>query len=248
MADHVQQPRESYGHSWLRWQVPRGFNGQPMLLSYSLPGSAGYQAQAMETLGRFGSRDSRVRGVEEMRLQGLGWAMTVETVLARFLDPQAVRVPPPRPRRTRFAAEIDFSRHRIQRAPPMLDQAREYMAEMTGIEVPEDHQQPFGAWVMECLITETNVRAGGRATVQYIAVLNSVYCCVAMAAAGAATAPCGSPYWHGDMDIGDASDKRIGNVYESIAGVWFLEQRYDKILDFLCLAIGNVLTEGFSCF
>ena len=77
--------------------------------------------------------------------------------------------------------------------PPTIDQAREYMAEMTGIEVPEDHQQPFGAWVMYCLITETNIRAGGRATVQYIAVINSVYRRVAMAAAGAATAPHGTP-------------------------------------------------------
>ena len=187
----------------------------------------------METLGRFGSK---VRGVEEMRLQELDWAMIVETILARLLDPQAVRVPPPHPRRTRFAAEIDLSRHRIQRAPPTLDQAREYMAEMTGTEVPEDHQQPFGAWAMDCLTTETNVRAGGRATVQYIAG-------VAMAAAGAATAPRGSPYWHGDMDIGDASDQRIGNVYESIAGVRFLEQRYDKILDLLCLIIGTQCIE-----
>ena len=91
MADHVQLPRESNGHSWLRWQAPHRFNGQPMLLSHSLPGSAGYQEQAMETLGRFGSR---VRGVEEMRLQGLGWAIIVETILVRLLDPQAVRVPP----------------------------------------------------------------------------------------------------------------------------------------------------------
>ena len=52
---------ESYGYSWLRWQVPHRFNGQPMLLSHSLPGSMGYQAQAMETLVRVGSR---VRGVE----------------------------------------------------------------------------------------------------------------------------------------------------------------------------------------
>ena len=96
---------------------------------------------------------------------------------------------------------------------------------MMGIEVHKDHQQPFGAWVMDCFITGTNIRAGGRATVQYIAVFNSVYRRFAVAAAGATTAPRGTPYWHGDMHIGDASDQRIGNVYESIAGVWFLEQQ-----------------------
>ena len=68
------------------------------------------------------------------------------------------------------------------------------MAEITGIEVPEDHQQPFGAWVMDCLFTEASVRAGGRATIQYIAVLNSVCRRVAMAAAGAASAPRASPF------------------------------------------------------
>ena len=90
---------------------------------------------------------------------------------------------------------------------------------------------------MDCLLTEASVRAGGRASVQYIAVLNSVYRRVAMVAAGAASAPEGSPYWHGDMDVGDASDHRIGKVYESIAGVWFIEREYDRILDFLCLII-----------
>ena len=120
--------------------------------------------------------------------------MIVETILARLLDPQAARAPPPRPRRTRLTAEINFSRRRILRAPPTLDEAREYMAEMTGIEVPEDHQQPFGAWVMDCLIMEADVRAGGKATVQYIVVLNCVYRRVAMVAAGAATAPHRTPY------------------------------------------------------
>ena len=81
------------------------------------------------------------------------------------------------------------------------------------------------------------MRAGGRATVQYIAVLNSVYRRVAMVAAGAASAPLASPFWHGDMDVGGASDHRIGNVYESISGVWFIERRYDKIMDLLCFII-----------
>ena len=58
-----------------------------------------------------------------------------------------------------------------------------------------------------------------------------------MAATGAASALGGSPFWHGDMDVGDASDHRIGNVYESVAGVWFLERRCDKIMDFLCFTI-----------
>ena len=39
------------------------------------------------------------------------------------------------------------------------------------------------------------------------------------------------------MDVGDASDRRIGNVYESIAGVWFIERRYDKIMDLFCFII-----------
>ena len=79
---------------------------------------------------------------------------------------------------------------------------------------------------------------GGRAPgPSYIAVFNSVYRRVAMAAAGAATAPRGSPFWHGDLDVGEASDHRIGNIYESIAGVWFIEQRYDRILDLLCFII-----------
>ena len=47
-------------------------------------------------------------------------------------------------------------------ADASLSEARAYMAEMTGIEVPEDHQQPFGAWVMDCLFTDASVRAGGR--------------------------------------------------------------------------------------
>ena len=226
MADYVQRPHEAYGYSWLRWQVPHRFSGQPMLLSHSLTGSAGYQANAMEELERFGSgvRDA------DMRLQDLDWAMIVETVLARVLVP-VTRVPPPRPRRFPYGADLDFSMHRIARAPPTIDEARAYMAGITRIEVPEDHQQPFGAWVMDCLFTEASVRAGGRATVQYIAVPNSVYRRVAMAAAGAATAPLASPFWHGDMDVGDASDHRIGNVYESIAGVWFIERRYEKIMD-----------------
>ena len=58
-----------------------------------------------------------------------------------------------------------------------------------------------------------------------------------MAAAGAATAPRGVPFWHGDMDVGEASDRQIGNIYESIAGVWFIEQRCDRILDLLCFII-----------
>ena len=90
---------------------------------------------------------------------------------------------------------------------------------------------------MDCFFTEASVRAGGRATVQYIAVLNCVYRRVAMAAAGAATAPRGSPFWHGDLDVGDAGDHRIGNVYESVTGVWFIEQKYDKIVDLLCFII-----------
>ena len=80
--------------------------------------------------------------------------LIVETVLARLLDLLAARVPPPRPRRTHLRADIDFSRHRIYRAPSTLSEARAYMAEKTGTEVPEDHQQPFGAWVMDCLFTE----------------------------------------------------------------------------------------------
>ena len=170
MSDHVQRPHGAYGHSWLQWQVPHRFSGQPMLLSHSLPGSTEYQARAMRTLERFGSK---VRG-DEMWLQDPEWAMIVETVLARLLDPLAARVPSPRPLRTHLRADIDFSRHRIHRAPPTLSEARVYMAEMTGIEVPEDHQQPFGAWVMDCFFTEASVRAGGRASVQYIAVPNSV--------------------------------------------------------------------------
>ena len=234
MADHIQRPHEAYGHSWMQWQLPHRFNGQPMLLSHSLPSSTEYQARAMGTRERFGFR---VRGGDEMRHQDLDWAMIIETVLARLLDPLAARVPPPRPRRTHLRADIDFSRHRINRAPPALSEARVYMAERTGIEVPEDHQQPFGAWVMDCFFTEASVRAGGRSSVQYIAVLNSVYRRIAMAAAGAATAPRGSPFWHGGMDVGDASDHRIGNIYESIAGVWFIEQRYGRILDLLCFII-----------
>ena len=39
------------------------------------------------------------------------------------------------------------------------------------------------------------------------------------------------------MDVGDASDQRIGNVYESIARVWFIERKYDKIIDLLCIII-----------
>ena len=58
-----------------------------------------------------------------------------------------------------------------------------------------------------------------------------------MAAAGAASAPRASPFWHGDLDVGDASDHRIGNVYESVAGVWFIEQKYDNIMDLLCFII-----------
>ena len=172
-----------------------------------------------------------------MRLQDFDWAMIVETVLARVLVPHPNKAPPPRPRRFPYSVELDFSRHRIARAPPTLDEARMYMAEVTGIEVPENHQQPFGAWVMDCLFTEASVRAGGGATVQYIAVPNSVYRRVAMAAAGAASAPGGSPFWHGDMDIGDASDHRIGNVYESVAGEWFIQHKYDKIMDLLCFII-----------
>ena len=210
-------------HSCLQWQLPHRFNGQPMLLSHSLPGSTEYQTRAMGTLKRFGSR---VRGGDEMLPQDLDWVMIVETVLARLLDPLAARVPPPRPRRTHLRADIDFSRR-----------ASTWPAEITGIEVPEDHQQPFGAWVMGCFFTEASVRAGGRTSVQYIAVLNSVYRRIAMVAAEAATAPRGSPFWHGDMDVGEASEHRIGNIYESIAGVWFIEQRYDRILDLLCFII-----------
>ena len=111
------------------------------------------------------------------------------------------------------------------------------MLDTTGLSVPEDHQQVFGAWVMDCLfITEATVRAGGRSSVQYIAVLNSQYRRVAMAATGAASSGA-APFWHGDLDVGDAIDHRIGNVYESIAGVWFVEQRYDKIMDLLCFII-----------
>ena len=64
MADYVQHPYEAYGYSWLGWQVPQRFNGQPMLLSDSLPGSARYQELAIDELERFGSR---VRS-HEMRL------------------------------------------------------------------------------------------------------------------------------------------------------------------------------------
>ena len=39
------------------------------------------------------------------------------------------------------------------------------------------------------------------------------------------------------MDVGDANDHRIGNVYESIAGVWFLQRDYGRILDLRCLII-----------
>ena len=48
MADHVRRPHEAYGYSWLQWQMPHRFNGQPMHLSHSLPGSTEYQARAME--------------------------------------------------------------------------------------------------------------------------------------------------------------------------------------------------------
>ena len=208
MADYVQRPHGVYGCSWLRWQVPHRFNGQPALLSHSLPGSGDYQRIAMNALESFGSR---VRGTD-MRLQDLDWAGIVETVLGRVLVPQFGRAPPPRPRRSPYAAELDFSRHAIAHAPPTLDEARECMAGVAGVEFAEDHQQAFGAWVMDCLLTEASVRAGGRASVQYIAVLNSVYRRVAMVAAGVASAPEGSPYWHRDMDVGDASDHRIGNV------------------------------------
>ena len=158
MADYVQCLHEAYGYSWLRWQTPHCFNGQPALLSHSLPGSGVYQAQAMEELERFGSR---VRG-PEMRLGDLDWSMIVETVLARVLVPQHGRAPPPRPRRYPYSAELDFSRHRIVHAPPAMDEAREYMTEVTGVEVPEDHQQAFGAWVMDCLFTEATVQCRGR--------------------------------------------------------------------------------------
>ena len=64
-----------------------------------------------------------------------------------------------------YSAELDFSKHRIVHAPPTMDEAREYMAEITGVKAPENHQQAFGAWVMDCFFTEASVRAGGRATV-----------------------------------------------------------------------------------
>ena len=232
MADFDQRPYEAYGFSWLRWQVPRRFNGQPTLLSDSLPGSQRYQENAMSALERFGSR---LRG-NEMRLQDLDWAMIVETVLSRVLVPPGTGGLPARPRSAPVEAELDFSMHRIVRAPPTIGDAREYMLATTGLRVPEDHHQAFGAWVMDCLFTEATVRAGARPSIQYVAVLNSLYRRVAMAAAGAATAGA-APYWHGDLDVGEASDHRIGNVYESIAGVWFIEQRYDKIMDLLCFII-----------
>ena len=146
MADYVQRPHEAYGYSWLQWQMPHRFNGQPMLLSQSYPGSPEYQARAMETLERFGSR---VRGAD-IRLQDLDWAMIVEIVLARLLDPLAARVPPPRPRRTPLRADIDFSKHRIVRAPPTLSEARAYMAETTGIEVLRTTSSPsvHGSWIV----------------------------------------------------------------------------------------------------
>ena len=133
MADYVQRPHEVYGCSWLRWQMPHRFNGQPALLSHSFPGSGDYQAIAMNELERFGSR---VRGTD-MRLQDLDWAMIVETVLGRVLVPQPDRAPPPRPRRFPYAAELDFSRHTIAHAPPTLEEARRYMARVTEVEVPE---------------------------------------------------------------------------------------------------------------
>ena len=233
MAEFVLRPYEEYGHSWLCRQVPHRFNGQPALLSHSFPGSGDYQRVAMEALEPFGSR---VRGAD-MRLQDLDWAGIVETVLGRVLVPQPGRAPPPRPRRVPYEAELDFSKHVIANAPPSLAQARDYMERVTGFAVPEDRQQAFGAWVMDCLLTEANVRAGGRSTVQYLAVLNSIYRRVAMVAAGVTSAPEGAPYWHGSMDVGDANDHRIGNVYESIAGVWFLQRDYGRILDFLCFII-----------
>ena len=137
----------------------------------------------MEALEPFGSR---VRGAD-MRLQDLDWAGIVETVLGRVLVPQLGRAPPPRPRRVPYEAELDFSKHVIANAPPSLAQARDYMERVTGFAVPEDRQQAFGAWVMDCLLTEANVRAGGRSTVQYLAVLNSIYRRVAMVAAGSTT-------------------------------------------------------------
>ena len=94
MGDFAQRPYEVYGYSWLRWQVPQRFNGQPMLLSDSLPGSPRYQESAMSALERFGSR---LRG-DEMRLQDLDWAMIVEIVLARVLVPTGAGGPPARPR------------------------------------------------------------------------------------------------------------------------------------------------------
>ena len=111
------------------------------------------------------------------------------------------------------------------------------MRSRVGNPVPEDNQQNFGAWLMDCLLTEAVARAGGRAGVQYVVVLNSMYRRVAMVAAGAATAPPGTPYWHGSLAIEDINDARIGNVYESLAGVWFFEAAWPRILDLLCLII-----------
>ena len=76
-----------------------------------------------------------------MRLQDLDWAMIVETVLGRVLVPRPGSAPPPRPRRSPYAADLDFSRHAIAHAPPTLGEAREYMGRVAEVEVPEDHQQ-----------------------------------------------------------------------------------------------------------
>ena len=86
-------------------------------------------------------------------------------------------------------------------------------------------------------MAEVVAQGGGRANVQYVVVLNSMYRRVAMVAAGANTAPVGTPYWHGNLAIEETADARIGNIYESLAGVWFLEGDWARILDLLCLVI-----------
>ena len=68
-------------------------------------------------------------------------------------------------------------------------------------------------------MTQVVAQGGGGANVQYVVVLNGMYRRVAMVAAGANTAPVGTPYWHRNLAIEDTADARVGNICESLAGV-----------------------------
>ena len=100
----------------------------------------------------------------------------------------------------------------MRRAPPTLHEAHKYTLGTVERLAPEDTQQNFGAWLMDCLMTEVVVQGGGRANVQYVLVFNSMYRRVAKVAAGANTAPVGTPYWHGNLAIEDTADAHIGNI------------------------------------